>query len=89
MKRVEIESKRTLLDETFTVTETQLRFEQFNGQMSSTVRRLVFERGDSAGDGRGVSVLGDRAEHFAAGVQRVEGCVHRGEGRGRGAGVPK
>ena len=48
MKHVEIESKRTLLDETFTVTETQLRFEQFNGQMSSTVRRLVFERGDSA-----------------------------------------
>lgn len=48
MKRVEIESKRTLLNDAFTVTETKLRFEQFNGQMSSTVRRLVFERGDSA-----------------------------------------
>jgi nudix-type nucleoside diphosphatase (YffH/AdpP family) len=48
MKRVEIESKRTLLDEKFTVTETKLRFERFNGQMSATVSRLVFERGDSA-----------------------------------------
>ena len=47
MKHVEIESKETLLDDKFTITETKLRFEQFNEQMSSTVRRLVFERGDS------------------------------------------
>ena len=48
MRRVEIESKRTVLEGAFTVTETQLRFEKFDGQMSAMVRRLVFERGDSA-----------------------------------------
>ena len=47
MKKVEIENKRTLFKDVFTITETNLRFEQFKGAMSDTVRRLVFERGDS------------------------------------------
>ena len=47
MKKVEIENKRTLFKDVFTITETNLRFEQFKGSMSDTVRRLVFERGDS------------------------------------------
>ncbi len=47
MKKVEIENKRTLFKDIFTITETNLRFEQFKGEMSKPVRRLVFERGDS------------------------------------------
>ena len=47
MRKVEIENKRTLFKDIFTITETNLRFEQFKGSMSDTVRRLVFERGDS------------------------------------------
>ncbi len=47
MKKVEIENKRVLFKDIFTITETNLRFEQFNGQMSQSVRRLIFERGDS------------------------------------------
>jgi nudix-type nucleoside diphosphatase (YffH/AdpP family) len=47
MRKVEIENKRTLFKDVFTITETNLRFEQFKGSMSDTVRRLVFERGDS------------------------------------------
>jgi nudix-type nucleoside diphosphatase (YffH/AdpP family) len=47
MRKVEIESKRTLFKDIFTITETNLRFEQFKGEMSKSVRRLVFERGDS------------------------------------------
>ena len=47
MKKVEIENKRILFKDIFTITETNLRFEQFKGEMSKSVRRLVFERGDS------------------------------------------
>ncbi len=48
MRNVEIQSKRTVFDDKFKIDEATLRFQKFNGQMSDTVRRLVFERGDSA-----------------------------------------
>ncbi len=48
MKKVEIQDKRTVFDDKFKINEATLRFQKFNGQMSDTVRRLVFERGDSA-----------------------------------------
>ncbi len=48
MKNVEIQSKRTVFDDKFKIDEATVRFQKFNGQMSDPVRRLVFERGDSA-----------------------------------------
>ncbi len=48
MKKVEIQDKHTVFDGKFKINEATLRFEKFNGQMSDTVHRLVFERGDSA-----------------------------------------
>ncbi len=48
MRNVEIQSKRTVFDDKFKIDEATLRFQKFNGQMSDSVRRLVFERGDSA-----------------------------------------
>ena len=47
MKDVKITSKRRILDDFFRVEEVYLSFERFDGQMSGTVRRLNFERGDS------------------------------------------
>jgi nudix-type nucleoside diphosphatase (YffH/AdpP family) len=47
MKKVSIEQKKYLLDDFFKVEEAHLRFEQFNGEMSTRVRRLSLERGDS------------------------------------------
>jgi hypothetical protein len=38
---------------------------------------------------RPVNVLWDYAERLAAGVQRVDRCVHRGEGWVSDPGVPK
>src|SRR5688572_10147660 len=46
MKKVEIKSKRYLLDDFFKVEEVYLRYERYNGEMSEEVRRLNFERGD-------------------------------------------
>ncbi len=48
MRNVEIQNKRTVFDDKFKIQEATLRFQKFNGQMSDTVHRLVFERGDSA-----------------------------------------
>ncbi|HEY7297459.1 MAG TPA: NUDIX domain-containing protein [Xanthobacteraceae bacterium] len=48
MRRVEIISRRRLLDDFFKVEEVRLRFERYDGTMSEPVRRLNFERGDSA-----------------------------------------
>ncbi len=48
MKNVEIQNKRTVFDDKFKIDEATLRFQKFNGQMSDTVHRLVFERGDLA-----------------------------------------
>jgi nudix-type nucleoside diphosphatase (YffH/AdpP family) len=47
MKKVLIEKKRHVLDDFFKVEEAHLQFEQFNGEMSSTVRRFSLERGNS------------------------------------------
>jgi nudix-type nucleoside diphosphatase (YffH/AdpP family) len=46
MKKVEIKSKRYLLDDFFKVEEVYLRYERYDGEMSEEVRRLNFERGD-------------------------------------------
>jgi nudix-type nucleoside diphosphatase (YffH/AdpP family) len=47
-QKVEILGKRTVFDDEFKIEEARLRFQKFNGEMSQPVRRLVFERGDSA-----------------------------------------
>ncbi len=47
MKKVEITSRRRILDDFFKVDEVTVSFERFNGSMSPPQRRLVFERGDS------------------------------------------
>jgi ADP-ribose pyrophosphatase len=47
MKRVEIEHRRVIFDDYFQIEEAYLKFERFDGEMSPSVRRLKFERGDS------------------------------------------
>ena len=47
-RRVEIQDKRTVFDDFFRIDEATLRYERFDGRMSPTLRRLSFERGDSA-----------------------------------------
>jgi nudix-type nucleoside diphosphatase (YffH/AdpP family) len=47
MRRVDVRSRRRLLDEFFKVDEAEVSFERFDGSMTPPVRRLVFERGDS------------------------------------------
>ncbi|MBC8733454.1 NUDIX hydrolase [Paraburkholderia sp. UCT2] len=47
MKKVTIDQKVRILDDFFKVEQVHLRYEKFDGQMSSLVRRLNFERGDS------------------------------------------
>lgn len=47
MKKVDIQYRRRVFDDVFKIDEAELRFEQYNGEMSSPVRRLSFERGDS------------------------------------------
>jgi ADP-ribose pyrophosphatase len=47
MPKVEVISRKRLLDDFFKVDEAHLRFEQFDGTMSNVVRRLNFERGDA------------------------------------------
>ena len=48
MKRLEIESRRRLLDGFFTVDEVVLRHERFDGTMSQPLTRLNLDRGDGA-----------------------------------------
>ena len=47
MRRVDVRSRRRLLDDFFKVDDAELSFERFDGSMTPPVRRLVFERGDS------------------------------------------
>ena len=47
MKRVEVQSVRTLFDDRFKIVEAVVNYERPDG-MSGLVRRLSFERGDSA-----------------------------------------
>jgi ADP-ribose pyrophosphatase len=47
VRKVIIERKTRVFDDFFKIEEAQLRYEKFNGQMSESVRRLNFERGDS------------------------------------------
>jgi ADP-ribose pyrophosphatase len=48
VKKVEIQQKQMVFDRKFKIQQATLRFEKWNGQMSESVQRLVFERGDSA-----------------------------------------
>lgn len=48
MKKVDVQLKKRVFDDFFKIDEAVVQFEQFNGQMSSPVRRLNFERGDAA-----------------------------------------
>jgi ADP-ribose pyrophosphatase len=48
MKKVIIHSRRRVFDDFFKIDEAQLSYEKSDGRMSPIVRRLSFERGDSA-----------------------------------------
>jgi len=48
MPKVEVISRSRVLDDFFKVDEARLRFERYDGSMSEEIRRLNFERGDSA-----------------------------------------
>jgi nudix-type nucleoside diphosphatase (YffH/AdpP family) len=47
-RRVEIRSRKPLLDDSFRVNEVIVSHRRFDGKMSPDQRRLVFERGDAA-----------------------------------------
>src|SRR5262245_41830203 len=51
MRKVDVQSRRRLLDDFFKVDEATVSFEHFDGSMTPPVRRLVFERGDSVAAG--------------------------------------
>lgn len=46
-RKVVIESEKVIFDDFFKIEESNLKYERFDGNMSPTVRRLNFERGDS------------------------------------------
>lgn len=48
MKKVEIKEKNRIFNDFFKIDEVFLSHEQFDGRMSPVMRRLNFERGDSA-----------------------------------------
>jgi nudix-type nucleoside diphosphatase (YffH/AdpP family) len=48
MPKVSIDSERVIFDDVFKIVEARVSYEKFDGQMSAVVRRLNFERGDSA-----------------------------------------
>jgi ADP-ribose pyrophosphatase len=48
MRKVEVISRKRVFDDVFKIEEARLRFERYDGTMSEVVRRLNFERGDSA-----------------------------------------
>ncbi len=47
MKKVVLHSKERVFDSFFKIDEVYVSYEQFDGQMSPAIRRLIFERGDS------------------------------------------
>jgi nudix-type nucleoside diphosphatase (YffH/AdpP family) len=48
LRKVDIQGKRQVFDDIFRIEEATLRYQRFDGTMSSTFRRLNFVRGDSA-----------------------------------------
>jgi ADP-ribose pyrophosphatase len=48
MKKVEIREKKRVFDDFFKIDEAHLSHERFDGTMTPVMRRLCFERGDSA-----------------------------------------
>ncbi|MEA2989737.1 MAG: ADP-ribose pyrophosphatase [Alphaproteobacteria bacterium] len=48
MRKVEVISRKRVFDDFFKIDEALLRYERYDGTMSPVVRRLCFERGDSA-----------------------------------------
>jgi nudix-type nucleoside diphosphatase (YffH/AdpP family) len=47
--KVDVRYKRLIFDDTYKISESEIRFQRYDGQMSAPIRRLVFERGDAAG----------------------------------------
>jgi ADP-ribose pyrophosphatase len=47
VRKVQIISRKRVLDDFFKIDEVHLRFERYDGSMSEVIRRLNFERGDS------------------------------------------
>ncbi len=47
-RRVVVDSKKRIFKDFFWIEEAFVRYERFDGQMSESVRRLSFERGDAA-----------------------------------------
>jgi ADP-ribose pyrophosphatase len=48
MRKVELISRKPVFEDFFTIEEAYLRYQRYDGRMSEVVRRLNFERGDSA-----------------------------------------
>jgi nudix-type nucleoside diphosphatase (YffH/AdpP family) len=48
MPKVTVQTERVIFDDVFKIVEARVSYEKFNGKMSAIVRRLNFERGDSA-----------------------------------------
>lgn len=48
MRKVEVIARRRVFDGFFAIDEAELRYERHDGSMSPVIRRLCFERGDSA-----------------------------------------
>lgn len=71
MKRVEIESRRRLLDDFLKVDEARLRFERTDGTLSDVVRRLSLERGDSV-----AAILYHRERHRVLLVRQFRYPAH-------------
>lgn len=90
MREVHVESLRTIFDSYFRIDEAMLRYQLPDGRMSALVRRLSFERGDSAAAvvvdvGRGAIIL-TRQFRFPAMangpgwvLELVAGSVEKGE----------
>jgi nudix-type nucleoside diphosphatase (YffH/AdpP family) len=90
MRKVDVRSRRRLLDDFFKVDEAEVSFERFDGSMTPPVRRLVFERGDSV-----AAVVFDRSSNrlllteqfrfpaFEKGpgwlIELIAGMIDRGE----------
>src|SRR5690348_6341191 len=47
--KVDIRYKHLVFDDKYQISESEIRFQHYDGQMSAPIRRLIFERGDAAG----------------------------------------
>lgn len=47
MKKVIVHTRKRVFDDFFKIDEAEISYERFDGQMTTSLRRLCFERGDS------------------------------------------